>query len=394
MNTTKGEVILGIGGGIAAYKSADLLRRLQDSGYQITVVPTPSSLNFVGAATWEALSGRTVTTQVWERVDEVRHIQLAKLANFILIAPATADLIARLASGRADDLLTNVVLASTAPVLVVPAMHPAMWTNSATIDNVKTLRSRGIQVMEPETGRLTGSDSGQGRFPQTQAIIERFESIAHVKAELAGRKIVVTAGGTREAIDPVRFIGNKSSGKQGIAIAKAAARRGAEVHLIAANVAHLDLPGVTVSYVETADQMLRELQRVFEQADVLVMSAAVADAKPKSSSLQKIKKALFTSIELEANPDLIATLAKDKGKRVIVGFAAETSDLLESAKAKLTSKGMNIIYVNDVSDGAIFGADETEGTVLLSNGEIIPFARESKDTLAGLLLDLAIKELS
>lgn len=229
------EVILGVGGGIAAYKSCDLLRRLQDRGYLVTVVPTPSSLNFVGAATWEALSGRPVTTQVWERVDEVRHISLAKSADCAIIAPATADLIARIAAGRADDLLTNLILAIDVPILVVPAMHPQMWLDPATVANVATLRSRGFKVMEPEVGRLTGDDIGPGRFPETAAIIENFEEAIGAKKDFLGRKVLVTAGGTREAIDPVRYIGNRSSGRQGAAVASAALNRGAEVTLIMAN---------------------------------------------------------------------------------------------------------------------------------------------------------------
>jgi phosphopantothenoylcysteine decarboxylase/phosphopantothenate--cysteine ligase len=393
MSATNREVILGIGGGIAAYKSADLLRRLQDNGFAVTVVPTPNSLNFVGAATWQALSGRPVTTQVWEDVDQVRHISLAKLADFFIIAPATADLIARLAMGRADDLLTNLVLASAVPKLVVPAMHPSMWSDPATVANVATLRSRGFIVMEPEVGRLTGSDSGQGRFPQTQSIIDQFFVMSDFKRDLVGRKVLVTAGGTREAIDPVRFIGNRSSGKQGIAVAKAAAARGATVHLIAANVDMADCDGVVTTHVESAQQMLDELEKSFADSDILVMSAAVADAKPKNSSAQKIDKSDFTSIELQVNPDLLATLSAKKANQVMVGFAAQTSELIASAQSKLISKGLDLIYVNDVTGGAIFGKDETEGTIVLRNGDLIPIARQSKDTLAHHLLDYALEQL-
>ncbi len=393
MSATNREVILGIGGGIAAYKSADLLRRLQDNGFAVTVVPTPNSLNFVGAATWQALSGRPVTTQVWEDVDQVRHISLAKLADFFIIAPATADLIARLAMGRADDLLTNLVLASAVPKLVVPAMHPSMWLDPATVANVATLRARGFTVMEPEVGRLTGSDSGQGRFPQTQTIIDQFFVLGGFKRDLVGRKVLVTAGGTREAIDPVRFIGNRSSGKQGIAVAKAAAARGAMVHLIAANVELADCDGVRTTHVESAEQMLAELEKSFTDTDILVMSAAVADAKPKSSSVQKIDKSEFSSIELQVNPDLLATLSSKKVNQVMVGFAAQTSELISSAKSKLVSKGLDLIYVNDVTGGAIFGRDETEGTIVLRTGELIPIARQSKDTLAHHLLDYALEQL-
>ena len=393
MSATNREVILGIGAGIAAYKSADVLRRLQDQGFGVTVVPTPSSLNFVGAATWEALSHRAVTTQVWERVEEVRHISLAKNADYFLIAPATADLIARLASGRADDLLTNLVLASDVPKMIVPAMHPSMWLDAATVANVATLRARGFHVMEPETGRLTGSDSGQGRFPETMSIVNQFLTVTGVHRDLEGKKIIVTAGGTREAIDPVRFIGNRSSGKQGISVAKAAARRGAQVHLIAANVELENLDGVLVTHVVTADEMLQVLNSSFAQCNILVMSAAVADAKPVASVDEKIKKAHFTSIELEQNPDILATLAPLKNGQVMVGFAAETSDVIAAAGSKLEKKGLDLIYVNDVSGGAIFGSDDTEGTILLRNGDQVPVSHQSKDTLANLLLDYALKQL-
>ena len=393
MSATNREVILGIGGGIAAYKSADLLRRLQDNGFAVTVVPTPNSLNFIGVATWQALSGRPVTTQVWEGVDQVRHISLAKLADFFIIAPATADLIARLAMGRADDLLTNLVLASAVPKLVVPAMHPSMWLDPATVANVSTLRSRGFIVMEPEVGRLTGSDSGQGRFPQTQVIIDQFFLMNGFKRDLEGKKVLVTAGGTREAIDPVRYIGNRSSGKQGIAVAKAAAARGATVHLIAANVEIADCDGVLTTHVESAEQMLAELEKSFIDTDILVMSAAVADAKPRNSSIEKIDKSDFTSIDLQFNPDLLATLSGKKTKQVMVGFAAQTSELIASAQSKLISKGLDLIYVNDVTGGAIFGQDETEGTIVLRNGKLIPIARQSKDTLAHHLLDYALEQL-
>ena len=235
MSAPTREIILGVGGGIAAYKACDLLRRLQDEGFAVTVVPTPSSLNFVGRATWEALSGREVTTSVFESVDQIRHVSLAKVAEAIVIAPATADLIARIAAGRADDLLTNVILASTSPILIVPAMHPAMWFNVATQSNISTLRGRGIDVLEPVEGPLTSGDVGKGRFPETSEIISHFKDQTLRERDLSGVKVLVTAGGTREAIDPVRFIGNKSTGKQGIAIAEAANARGAEVTLIIAN---------------------------------------------------------------------------------------------------------------------------------------------------------------
>jgi len=387
------EVILGVGGGIAAYKSCELLRRLQDRGYIITVVPTPASLNFVGTATWEALSSRPVNTQVWESVHTVPHIALAERADFFLIAPATADLIARLAMGRADDLLTNLVLASDVPKLLVPAMHPSMWLDPATVANVNTLRQRGFIVMDPEVGRLTGSDIGPGRFPDTAAIISRFDEVTGQVQDLKGVKVLVTAGGTREPIDPVRFIGNRSSGKQGMAIANAAKNRGAQVQLIAANCDVASLTGIDVIHVETTLEMQSALQAHFDSCEILVMSAAVADARPTKISDEKIKKATLNSIELQQNPDLLAELSPRKGKRVMVGFAAETKEHLQEARRKLESKGLDVIYVNDVSGGAIFGQDTTMGTILLRNEADIAIKEVSKDALSNVLLDHAIRQL-
>ncbi|MEY3894227.1 MAG: hypothetical protein RIR78_1005 [Actinomycetota bacterium] len=392
------EVILGVGGGIAAYKSCDLLRRLQDRGYSVTVVPTPSSLNFVGAATWEALSGRPVTTQVWERVDEVRHISIAKRAQSVIIAPATADLIARIAAGRADDLLTNLILAVDVPILVVPAMHPQMWLDPATQANVATLRARGFEVMDPEIGRLTGDDIGPGRFPETLSIIDRFETVLGIKKDLLGKKVLVTAGGTREPIDPVRYIGNRSSGRQGAAVAVAALSRGADVTLIIANSQlnaseETELAGVKVIAVETALEMHSHLEIEFPESDVLVMSAAVADARPSQVSAGKIKKGDLQNIELTQNPDLLKSIAVLRKSQIVIAFAAETSLDITLAKAKLEAKGANILYLNDVSEGAIFGSTDTQGIIITSNGAQISVPNSSKDSLADLLLDQALIQL-
>ena len=387
------EVILGVGGGIAAYKSCELLRRLQDRGYVITVVPTPNSLNFVGAATWEALSGRPVTTQVWESVHTVPHIALADRADFFLIAPATADLIARLAMGRADDLLTNLVLASDVPKMIVPAMHPSMWLDPATVSNVATLRARGFKVMDPEVGRLTGDDLGPGRFPETASIISTFDEMTGQRQDLQGKKVLVTAGGTREAIDPVRFIGNRSSGKQGIAVALAARNRGAQVQLIAANCDVSAIKGIELIPVESTAQMQQALIDNFDQCDILIMSAAVADARPLHTSSEKIKKASLATIELQANPDLLADLSARKKAQVMIGFAAETRDHLKEARRKLEAKGLDVIYVNDVSGGAIFGQDTTMGTILIRNEADIAVKEVSKDALSNTLLDHAIRQL-
>ena len=387
------EIVLGVGGGISAYKSCELLRRLQDRGYQVTVVPTPSSLNFVGKATWEALSGRPVNVQVWENVHTVPHISLAEQSEYFVIAPATADLIARLAAGRADDLLTNLVLASNSPKMLVPAMHPSMWLDPATVANVQTLRDRGFKVMEPDVGRLTGSDEGQGRFPETASIVKEFDGLTGNISDLVGIRVLVTAGGTRESIDPVRFIGNRSSGKQGIAIALAAKKRGALVHLIAANIDEGDVKGIQTTHVVSTQEMHEVLTEHFPQCDILIMSAAVADARPKLASFEKIKKSLLGTIELTPNTDLIAEMSKSKTNQLMIGFAAETKDHLQEARRKMESKGLDLIYVNDVSGGAIFGKDKTMGTIVTRNGADIAVKEVSKDALGNLLLDQAIRQL-
>lgn len=387
------EIVLGVGGGIAAYKACDLLRRLLEVDFRVTVVPTPSSLNFVGAATWEALSGRTVTTDVFQSVEEVRHVTLAKRADYILIAPATADLLARIAAGRADDLLTNVLLAAKVPTLIVPAMHPQMWNNPATVNNVATLRARGYVVLDPDIGPLTSGDIGQGRFPDTATILEVFEKLLVTSDDLRGRRVLVTAGGTRESIDPIRFIGNRSSGKQGYAVARAARDRGAEVTVISANISLPDVPGVTTLKVETALQMHEVLDKQFGATDILVMSAAVADARPLQKVDQKIKKDNLTSIELVENPDLLATIADGKQGQIIIAFAAETRLDTEGAKEKMRRKSADILYLNDVSGGDIFDSETTHGQIITRDGNIIEVAKTTKDTLAHLLLTEARNKL-
>jgi len=392
------ELILGVGGGISAYKSADLLRRLQDIGFGVSVIPTRASLNFVGSATWEALSGRSVDESLWNNVHEVPHIKKAREVNLIVVAPATADLIAKISNGLADDLLTNVISASTSPLVLVPAMHPEMWLSAANQANVKTLRTRGVLVIEPDEGRMTGEDFGVGRYPEVSRIISEISSFAQINSDLLGKKILITAGGTREAIDPVRFIANHSTGKQGYAIAKAARNRGAEVVLIAANSNIDELAGVKIVHVSSAEQMQEALNSHFSICDILLMAAAVADAKPTEISEEKIKKANYKTIELEANPDLLANMSKVRNSnQILVAFAAETSDLnptaIEAAKVKMASKGADLIYLNNVSNGAIFGSDETSGLLIDSNGETIEFKNQSKDTLADLLLDRALNKL-
>jgi len=393
MQVKSREIVLGVGGGIAAYKSCDLLRRLLELGHHVTVVPTPSSLNFVGKATWEALSGRTVTTEVFESVEEVRHISLAKNSDFIVIAPATADLIARLAAGRADDLLTNVVLASTSEILLVPAMHPQMWSNPATLANVETLRSRGVHVMEPEVGALTSGDVGKGRLPETHQILVAIESLLSSTDDYSGKKVLITAGGTREPIDPVRFIGNRSSGKQGYAIAREAARRGAKVSLIAANSQLPDIEGVEIVHVETAQEMMKAIELRFSDCDALFMSAAVADARPLEVRDEKIKKGDYQSIDLVENADILKSLSSKKKSQIIVAFAAETSHDRGSALLKLESKGADILYLNDISAGDIFNSETTYGEIFKKDGSSIKVAKTTKDTLARELLDTALIQL-
>ena len=391
MSAPTREIILGVGGGIAAYKACDLLRRLQDLGFSVTVVPTPSSLNFVGKATWEALSGRKVTTEVWESVEEVRHVSLARDAEAIIIAPATADLIARIAAGRADDLLTNTVLASTAPILIVPAMHTAMWENSATQANIETLRSRGVDVLEPAEGALTSGDIGKGRFPETADILQRFIEQTLAPQDLAGQKVLVSAGGTREAIDPVRFIGNRSTGIQGIAIAEAARSRGADVTLVIANSFLSTHPNIHRFDVETVSDMKSALEIHFSATDYLFMSAAVSDARPVETASEKIKKADFRSIELVENIDVLKGLTANKSQQLVVAFAAETdSDSIAQAQAKMARKGADVIYLNNVSGGAIFGATSTSGSIIDATGLAKEFTDITKESLAHALLNHAI----
>ena len=392
------KLLLGVSGGISAYKSCDLLRRLQEQGFIIDVVPTSASLNFVGKSAWEALSGRKVLTDLWSEVEKVPHISMAKENDLIVIAPTTADLLAKLASGRADDLLTNIVLASTAPKILVPAMHTEMWLNPATVANVKTLQERGFVVVAPDEGRMTGSDVGIGRYPEVNKIIEIINLTAHITADLAGKKLLITAGGTREPIDPIRFIGNRSSGRQGFALAAAAASRGAQVHLIAANT---DLPvieGVTITSVETADQMAAVLEYEFSECDALIMSAAVADAKVANYSDQKIKKENLDVVSFSKNPDILKNLSeKKKPGQVIVGFAAETiaglSELQKRGEEKLASKSLDLIYVNNVSDGAVFGSENTQGLIIDKNHNVIKVPQISKDTLSDILLDQLVSKL-
>ena len=392
------KILLGVSGGISAYKSCDLLRRLQDNGFLVDVVPTQASLNFVGKSTWEALSGRKVHLDLWSDVEKVPHISMAKENDLIVIAPATADLLAKLATGRSDDLLTNIVLASTAPKVLVPAMHTEMWLNPATTENVDTLRKRGFIVVEPDVGRMTGTDVGVGRYPESAKIIKTINDALVATSDLVGKKIIITAGGTREPIDPIRFIGNRSSGKQGFALAMAAASRGAQVHLVTANTDLPSIEGITITNVETAEQMLAVLDFEFPHCDALIMSAAVADARVVNYSDMKIGKESLSTLSLVNNPDILKSLSSvKKPGQIIFGFAAETiSDMNEleaSASAKLSSKSLDLIYVNNVSNGAIFGSEKTKGLIIDKERNVIEVPEISKDTLSDILLDQLVSKL-
>ena len=382
-------VVLGVGGGIAAYKACELLRLFTESGRAVRVVPTEASLNFVGAATWEALSGRPVHTGVFADVSAVPHVRIGQEADLLVVAPATADLLAKAAHGLADDLLTNTLLTARCPVVFAPAMHTEMWEHPATQANVATLRERGAIVVEPSVGRLTGKDSGKGRLPDPDQLYALADEILERGTgerthDLTGRSVLVSAGGTREFIDPVRFIGNRSSGKQGIALAEAAAARGARVTLVAANV-RLPMPaGVDVVTVESTAQLHEAMTSRAADADAVVMAAAPADFRPASAHTNKIKKAPdrpAPALELVENPDILADLVAGRVSKspVIVGFAAETGDdeasVLEHARAKLARKGCDLLVVNDVSAGRAFDRADNEAVILSADGaaDHIPF---------------------
>lgn len=396
-------VVLGVGGGIAAYKACELLRRLTESGHDVTVVPTAAALEFVGAPTWAALSGKPVASDVWTGVHEVPHVRLGQQADLVVVAPATADLVAKAAHGLADDLLTNTLLTARCPVVLAPAMHTEMWEHAATRANVATLRERGVIVVEPAEGRLTGADTGKGRLPEPSelfAVCENVLARPGARADLAGRRVVVSAGGTRERLDPVRFLGNRSSGRQGYALAQAAAARGADVTLVAANVALPDPAGVKVTRVETTAELRDAVVAATTGADAVVMAAAPADFRPTGESAVKIKKAADGSVptlSLQQNPDILAELARTRAARVVVGFAAETGDstgsVLDLARAKLERKGCDLLVVNDVSGGAVFGAEENEAVILVAGGEAVEVPRASKASLAHVIWDQVVRRL-
>jgi phosphopantothenoylcysteine decarboxylase/phosphopantothenate--cysteine ligase len=433
-------VVLGVGAGIAAYKSCELLRLLTESGHRVRVVPTPDALRFVGEATWAALSGEPVTTDAWTGVAEVPHVRLGQSADLVLVAPATADLMARAAAGLAGDLLTATLLTARCPVLYAPAMHTEMWEHPATQANVSLLRSRGAIVLEPAVGRLTGQDSGPGRLPEPAEIFAvAVRLLARggagraggaggradpLRPDLAGRRVVVSAGGTREEIDPVRFIGNWSTGTQGYALARTAAARGAEVIVVAANVALPDPAGAKVSRVVSAREMRDAVMAAAAQgagADAVVMAAAVADYRPEARSAAKMKKdgQPPEPLRLTENPDILAGLAAARRaqapagqaaedhdaeraglvpphtvRQILVGFAAETDTSAEGAQAKLARKGCDLLVVNPVGNGLGFGTPDNEAVVYGADGTVTPIPRGPKEALADIVWDLVAARLN
>ncbi|MBE4736713.1 MULTISPECIES: bifunctional phosphopantothenoylcysteine decarboxylase/phosphopantothenate--cysteine ligase CoaBC [Streptomyces] len=397
----KPKVVLGVSGGIAAYKACELLRRLTESGHDVRVVPTDSALHFVGAATWSALSGNPVSTEVWESVHEVPHVRIGQEADLVVVAPATADMLAKAAHGLADDLLTNTLLTARCPVVFAPAMHTEMWEHPATQENVATLRRRGALVIDPAVGRLTGVDTGKGRLPDPAEIFEvcrRVLARGVTEPDLVGRRVVVTAGGTREPLDPVRFLGNRSSGKQGYALARTAAARGARVTLIEGNTGLPDPAGVDVVRIGTAVQLREAVLKAAPDADVVVMAAAVADFRPETYATGKIKKKDDQGPEpivLVRNPDILAEISADRSRpgQVIVGFAAETDDVLANGRVKLARKGCDLLVVNEVGERKTFGAEENEAVVLGADGSETPVPYGPKEALAETVWDLVASRL-
>jgi phosphopantothenoylcysteine decarboxylase / phosphopantothenate---cysteine ligase len=396
-------IVLGVGAGIAAYKSCELLRLLTESGHDVRVVPTPDALRFVGEATWAALSGHPVTAAVWDEVHDVPHVRLGQTADLVVVAPATADLLARAAAGMSGDLLTAVLLTARCPVIFAPAMHTEMWEHPATQANVATLRERGAVVLEPAAGRLTGKDTGPGRLAEPAELMRiavrvAARGAAGLAPDLTGRLVVVSAGGTREELDPVRFLGNWSSGRQGYALAATAAARGAKVTLVAANVTLADPAGARVLQVTSAAQLRDAVTEAARDADALIMAAAVADYRPATRSETKIKKtpAAPEPIRLVENPDILRELSgrRLRAGQVIVGFGAETQDLLGNGRAKLAAKGCDLLVVNKVGPGVGFGVSDNEALILAADGTQTSVPIGPKEALADVIWDLVVARLA
>ncbi|GAA3736778.1 bifunctional phosphopantothenoylcysteine decarboxylase/phosphopantothenate--cysteine ligase CoaBC [Salinactinospora qingdaonensis] len=397
------EVVLGVGAGIAAYKVCELLRRFTESGHSVRVVPTADALRFVGEPTWAALSGQPVATDVWDTAHEVPHVRIGRRADLVFVAPATADLIAKAAHGLADDLLTNTLLTARCPVVFAPAMHTEMWEHPATRDNVALLRSRGATVLEPDVGRLTGADTGRGRLPDPEALFQagcRALRRGTLPLDLTGRNVLISAGGTREAIDPVRFIGNHSSGRQGYALAATAVARGANVTLISANVGFSGPAGVDVRPVTSALELRAAMLHERDKADIVVMAAAVADFRPDTAAVNKIKKTgdTPTPIALVENPDILLELSRHRGgvspqNQIVVGFAAETDNVVENGRAKLARKGCDLLVVNQVGQGRAFGTTENQASVLAVDGTVTEIEHAPKEDVADRIWDLVVERL-
>lgn len=404
-------IVLGVGGGIAAYKVAGVLRTLTESGQRVRVVPTAAALQFVGAATWEALSGEPVTHEVFADIPDVAHVSLGQQADLVLVAPATADLLARASQGLASDLLGNVLLTARCPVLMVPAMHSEMWLHPATVENVATLRRRGVTVMNPAEGRLTGSDSGVGRLPEPEDIVAAARALLAERAplprDLVGRRVVISAGGTREYLDPVRYLGNRSSGRQGWALARVAALRGAEVTLVSGPTELTPPAGIALQRVTSAEGMRQAVLGAAQDAHAVVMAAAVADFQPVSAAEVKIKKSVedpssVPTLELRRTPDVLAELSRQdrpgRAGQVIVGFAAETGDgqagVLEHGRRKLESKGCDLLVVNEVGERKGFEAEDNEATILGADGSRSEVGRTSKEAVARAVLDAVVSRLA
>ncbi|WP_431729246.1 bifunctional phosphopantothenoylcysteine decarboxylase/phosphopantothenate--cysteine ligase CoaBC [Verrucosispora sp. TAA-831] len=395
-------IILGVGGGIAAYKACEVLRRFTESGHQVRVVPTAAALRFVGAPTWAALSGQPVAEDVWSDVHEVPHVRLGQQADLVVVAPATADLLAKAAHGLADDLLTNTLLTARCPVVLAPAMHTEMWEHPATVANVATLRARGVLVIEPAVGRLTGVDTGKGRLPDPAEIFavarRALRRGVDAPADLAGRHVLVTAGGTREPLDPVRFLGNRSSGKQGYAFARSAVARGARVTLISANVELPDPAGADIVRVGTTGELRDATLAAAVDADAVVMAAAPADFRPATYAPGKIKKSddgTAPSIALVTNPDIAAELGRSRRpEQLLVVFAAETGDAEANGRAKLARKRADLIVINEVGTDKVFGAETNAATVIGADGSVTRMPEQSKEDLADGVWDLVVARLA
>jgi phosphopantothenoylcysteine decarboxylase/phosphopantothenate--cysteine ligase len=400
-------IVVGISGGIAAYKAVGVVRALVLAGHDVHVVPTDAALRFVGRPTLEAISRNPVHVDLYEGVAEVRHVAIGQAADLIVIAPATANTIAKLATGLADDLLGNTVLASEAPLVIAPAMHTEMWRHPATQANVATLRDRGVTIVGPAVGQLTGADSGPGRMEEPDVIVRAaLDQVAASGAgrahDLAGRRIVVSAGGTREPLDPVRFLGNRSSGKQGIAIAEAARARGAAVTLVAANLEVADPAGCDIRRVSTALELRDAVRDAATDADVVVMAAAVADYRPAAVSESKLKKEpgdAGLTLELVRNPDILSELGSTPHDgTLLVGFAAETEPdgarLLELGRAKRAAKAADLLVVNRVGWNEGFAGDENAVVVIDRHGAVVASAEGSKLSVAHAMLDVVVAELA